>query len=329
VRVVSALCTWKRFESMGFATVTDRLRGSKASAIWRTLSSQKGSRYLAVLVLGLPAFAVLLVFRLWPILQSFGLSFFNYNLISGALRWVALDNYATALDDASFRQSLFVSLVYFVLRVPLQIAAGLGLALLVVNPGRRSGLVRTVALFPVVTPMVVVTTLWAIMYHPTNGLFNSVLQTFGVSPQKFLISPDQAMPALVVMTVWKFVGTTMIFYLAGLIEIPRSYYEAAMIDGANDWQLFRHITLPLLNRTTLFVLISTTIYAFQIFTPIFVTTQGGPSDSTRVVVLYIYQQAFTFNRMGYASALSVILAVIVIGISLIQWYFSREKKRLG
>lgn len=312
---------------MGSARVAGTRKRSNRPRLLRAIQSEKGSRYFAALVLGLPPFAVLLVFRLWPILQAFGLSFFNYNLVAGTLRWVGLDNYATALHDASFHQSLLVSLGYFLLRVPLQTILGLGLALLVVNPGRRSGLVRTVALFPVVTPMVVVTTLWAIMYHPTNGLFNSFLQMVGLPAQQFLISAQQAMPALVVMTVWKYVGTTMIFYLAGLIEIPQTCYEAAMIDGANGWQLFRHITLPMLNKTTLFVLVSTTIYAFQVFTPIYVTTQGGPSNATRVIVLYIYEQAFAFNRMGYASALSVILALIIVGISLIQWYLSREKGR--
>ncbi|KAA3644746.1 MAG: sugar ABC transporter permease [Chloroflexi bacterium] len=195
------------------------------------------------------------------------------------------------------------------------------LALLVRVPFKGVGFIRTIILIPTVTSMVVVSVIWGLMYHPNSGLINGILETLSLPTQKFLIDTGQAMPSLVVMTIWKDVGFNMIFFLAGLLSIPGSYYEAAMLDGANRWQLFRHITIPLLRGTTVFVLITSMISAFKVFTPVFLMTKGGPSSVTRVIVLYIYENAFIFNKMGYAAAISVILALILLIASVIQIYF--------
>ena len=214
---------------------------------------------------------------------------------------------------------------FFFLNVPVQMAIGLGLALLVRWPGKGVGLMRTIILLPTVTSMVVVSTLWGTLFHPNFGLINSILQSVGLPPQLFLVSPTQALPSVAVITIWKGVGVTMLFYLAGMMAIPNELYEAAKIDGANSWQLLRFITIPQLQRTTIFILMTTTIASFKVFVPVKILTGGGPFHATRVIVLYIFQLAFVFNRLGYAAAVSVILALILLAIALIQRRISREE----
>ena len=190
--------------------------------------------------------------------------------------------------------------------------------MLVAKPGRDSTLLRTLVLFPTVTSMVVASIVWGMMFHSDIGIVNSVLESLGLPQQGFLRDKNQALPVLASITIWKDVGLSMIFYLAGLLAIPFEYYEAARIDGAGRWELFRHITLPLLNRTHVFVLVTSTIAAFKIFVPVEVLTDGGPSNATRVIVHYIFHLAFRFNRFSYATALSVLLAVLLIAISIFQ-----------
>jgi len=177
--------------------------------------------------------------------------------------------------------------------------------------------------------MVAATAILGLMMHPTNGLFNALLQVFGIPPQGFLTDPDQALWSIVFITVWKNVGLTMLFFLAGLMAIPPSLYEAALIDGASAVQKHLYVTVPLLRKTIAFVAITTTIRAFQVFGPILMTTAGGPRNATRVVVMDIYDNAFVYNQMGYASALSVILAVVLIALSLFQLQLSSRDKDGG
>jgi ABC-type sugar transport system permease subunit len=164
------------------------------------------------------------------------------------------------------------------------------------------------------------------MYHPTSGLINSILTSAGLPAQDFLTSPTQALPSIVVLTIWKDVGLVMIFYLAGLMGIDETLYEAATIDGANGWQQFRHITFPSLRGTHIFVLVTSTVAAFKVFIPVFMTTGGGPLNSTRVILLSIYEYAFRFNQLGYAAAISVILALILVVISVLQFFMTRERE---
>jgi ABC-type sugar transport system permease subunit len=163
------------------------------------------------------------------------------------------------------------------------------------------------------------------MYHPTSGLFNSILNSFGLPAQDFLTSKTQALPSIVAITIWKDAGLTMLFYLAGLMGISETYYEAAKIDGANAWQQFWHITLPSLRGTTLFVLVTSTVAAFKVFVPVFMTTGGGPLNSTKVILVSIYEAAFRFNQLGYAAAISVVLALILVVVSVFQFILTRER----
>lgn len=251
-------------------------------------------------------------------IQAVWVSFFSYNLITRTGEWQDIQNYLLAAQDPLFWRTIRNTFYFFVLKVPIQMALALLLAMLVRQPFRGVGAIRTIILIPTITSMVVVSVIWGLMYHPNNGLINGFFELVGLPAQPFLINAKQAMPSLALMTIWKDVGFNMIFFLAGLMGIPDVYYEAGMIDGANRWQLFRHITLPLLRGTTIFVLVTSTITAFKVFTPVFLMTRGGPASSTRVIVLYIYENAFIYNKMGYAAALSVILALALLLASLFQ-----------
>ena len=291
---------------------------------WIFSNDLAARRYRAAFLLSLPALVGLVLFHYWPIAETVRLSFTDYKVFTGEFTWTGTKNYSIALDDPALIGSLKTTGLFFLIKVPLQMIFGLGLALFVAQPGRGINILRTIILLPTVTSMVVASIVWGMMLSPEVGLVNSLLETIGVPAQGFLTSRSQALPILAAITIWKEVGLSMIFYLAGLLTIPNSYYEAGRVDGANRWHLFRHITLPLLRGTHIFVLITTTISAFKVFVPVKVLTDGGPSGATRVIVLYIFNLAFQFNRLSYATTISVILAVILIAISIIQYRVTRD-----
>ncbi|MFZ5809364.1 MAG: carbohydrate ABC transporter permease [Chloroflexota bacterium] len=279
-------------------------------------------QYVFILPLVLPALIGIVVFQLWPIYESVRVSFFDFNMLSGSLKWIGGQNYLRTLKDPIFWLTVKNTIWFFFLKVPLQMAFAFGLALLVQTAARWIGILRTIILLPAITSMVVVSVIWGLMYHPNNGLINSFLQFFSLPPQPFLISQQQSMPSIAAMMIWKDVGFNMIFFLAGLMGIPVSIYEAAKIDGADYWQITRYITIPMIKRTTIFVLITNLVTAFKVFTPIFLMTRGGPASSTRVIVLYLYENAFIYNKMGYAAAISILLGVTLMIVSYLS---TREK----
>ncbi len=281
----------------------------------------------AILINLLPTLLLTLVFQLVPILIAGWYSFLKVNLMAGTKQFIGLDNYIKAATDPKFLQSMATTVEYFLLRVPLQVLLGFLLSLLIYQPRRWTGVLRTIILLPVVTSMVVVTSILALMMHPSNGLINSMLIMAGLPAQGFLTDPRQALFSIVLITVWKNVGMTMLFFLAGLMAISPTLYEAAEIDGATALQKHWHVTIPMLKNTFIFVLITTTIRSFQVFGPILMTTNGGPLNSTRVVVMEIYENAFVFNQLGYASTQSVLLALLLIVISLLQSNLSGRKSR--
>lgn len=283
------------------------------------MTFSKGHREtLAAYVFLVPLLAGLLIFRVLPIVQAAWISLFEYSLLSEVRTFAGSGNYLRAFrGDPLFYQALKVSLVYTMVRVPLQLTIGLFLAMLVQQRLAGMRVLRAILFTPVVTSMVIVSVIWGLLYHP-QGIINGALGLLGVPPQPFLVSPTQALWAVLAMTVWKDVGFTMLIFLAGLQGIPQDYYEVASIDGANLWQRFRHITLPLLSRTVTFLLVTTTVFALQLFTPIYIMTEGGPMDSTLVYVYYVFKSAFVYMRMGYASALSLILFLVILVLSLIQ-----------
>ena len=279
-------------------------------------------RYVTAAAFLLPATVGIILFSLLPILQALRISFFDYALLNPQQIFVGVENYERAFADPVFRIALNNTILYSVLLVAGQTLLGLFLALLIKQEIRGRAFFRSAFFMPVVTSLVVISTVWKLMYN-SQGFINGVLGTLGLGAQPFLASSTQALPSLVLMSVWKEVGFYMLIFLAGLQAIPGELYESAAIDGANRLTSFWRITLPLLRRATVFVMVVGTISAFKVFTPVYLMTDGGPADSTMVIVFYIFRVAFRYFEMGYASAMSFILMGIVIVLTLLQFRFLR------
>jgi len=266
---------------------------------------------------GLLLFSVFTVFALG---FAFYLTFHQWSIIEPDKPFIGLDNYRDMLADKDFRKSV-VNTAYFTgASVPLTMLIGLGLALLLNQPLRGRWVLRTFYFLPVVTPFVVVAIIWKWLYNGDFGLFNYYLLKSHLidQPLLWLSDKDLAMPAVVLMSVWSGVGFSMIVYLAGLQGIPAELHEAARVDGAGPLQRLRHVTIPMLAPTTLFLLVMGIIGSFQVFTQIFVMTSGGPVKRTTTMVYYIYESAFKFYEMGYASTLAFGLFALLFVFTLIQ-----------
>jgi len=256
-----------------------------------------------------------LAFTLLPILISLYASFTRWDLLSAPV-WRGVANYERMAADPKFWQSLKVTILYTLAYVPLDLAGGLALALLARPklPGVR--VFRTITYLPVVFSGVAFVVVWMWMLHPDVGLVNQALGLIGVEGPRWLLDPNWALPALIVMSFWGW-GRSMVIFLSGLIAIPDDVYEAAAIDSAGRWSRFWHITLPLISPILFFNLILSVISTFQTFTNAFVATNGGPLDATLFLILYIYRQAFEFLNMGYASALAWVLFIIILVFTLL------------
>ena len=280
----------------------------------RSRISRKENR--AGYLFALPWLIGLVVFLIGPIVASVLLSFTNWNLISPA-RWVGLENYRDMIHSREFWQSIKVTLFYAALSVPLYLVLGLSLAILLNQRVRGMYMFRTILFLPTVLSGVAVAALWVSLLNPDLGVVNQVLRAIGIDdPPRWLLSPTWAVPAIVLMGLWG-IGGGAIIYLAGLQNIPPALYQAARVDGANAWQTFRHITLPLLTPTLLFTLLIGLIEAFQVFDTAFVLggSRGGTRGSLLFYVLNLWNEGFRNGRFGYASALAwvlVIVAAIVI-----------------
>ncbi|MCC7371427.1 MAG: sugar ABC transporter permease [Chloroflexi bacterium] len=283
------------------------------------LLSLKHRQYLVAFLFVAPALINFAIFRYIPIFMAGEASLYDYSLLGGFGDFVGLKNYRRALEDDLFWSSMWVSFQYALMKVPLQVVLALLLAMFVSREVRGMSAIRTIIFFPVVTSLVVAAMLWSMMYNKDLGLFQSMMGAFGVRHNGFLSNPDLALPSIVLMMVWKEVGFSMIIFVAGLKGIPEMFYDAAAIDGASPFQRFLHITLPLLKPVTLFVVVTQTISAMQVFVPIFVMTQGGPFFATNAIVYYIYQNGFAYNDMGYASALSFFVLALLVAVSYIQF----------
>ncbi|MER7171689.1 carbohydrate ABC transporter permease [Streptomyces mesophilus] len=275
-----------------------------------------------------PAVVLLLVFLVVPVALAFALAFTDARLISPTpARFVGLRNFTRLFEDPVFYKSLRNTAYFAAVVVPLQAGLALVLALLVNAKVRGVNFFRTVYFLPVVTSMVVVSLLWTFLYRQ-DGLVNRVISTltFGhVDGPDWLGDPATAMPAVILMSVWQGVGFHMVIWLAGLQTIPAELYEAADLDGATRWDRFRHVTWPCLRETRTFVLVTITIAAFSLFTQIRVMTQGGPLDSTTTVVHQAVHTGYDQQQTAYAAAISLIFFVLVLAVSLVQRFLTRER----
>ncbi|MET7636948.1 sugar ABC transporter permease [Streptomyces sp. NPDC005499] len=275
-----------------------------------------------------PAVVLLIVFLVVPVALAFTLAFTDAKLVSPTpARFVGLRNFTLLFQDPTFYKSLRNTAYFAAVVVPLQAGLALVLALLVNAKVRGVNFFRTVYFLPVVTSMVVVSLLWTFLYRK-DGLVNHVLSTltFGhLEGPDWLGDPATAMPAIILMSVWQGVGFHMIIWLAGLQTIPAELYEAADLDGATRWHRFLHVTWPGLRATRTFVLVTITIAAFSLFTQIRVMTQGGPLDSTTTVVYQAVHTGYDQQQTAYPAAVSLIFFVLVLSVSLVQRFLTREK----
>ncbi|MGH2459291.1 MAG: carbohydrate ABC transporter permease [Chloroflexota bacterium] len=275
------------------------------------------SAYLFIL----PSAILLAGFLVFPVAYSLWLSLVSWDGMSPHLIFVGLANYGRLLTSLEFWGSMLVTGYYTFVSVPLTMACSLALAVFLNQKIRGLSIYRTLYFTPVVTSGIAVSIIWLWVYDPTWGIANWALGLFGIPPLQWLSSPVEAMPALILMSVWKSVGFAMVIYLAGLQGIPETYYEASTVDGAGRWAMFRSITWPLLAPTTFFVLVTGIISASQVFDQVYVMTNGGPLESTQVLVFLLYQYAFKFFEMGYASALAWLIFIVVLVFTILQWKF--------
>jgi multiple sugar transport system permease protein len=270
-----------------------------------------------------PALTLIGLFFFLPVMASLLLSFTDFDIYAvgrlDRLRFIGLENYRRLLNDPMFWTALKNTLYFVIVGGPLSVLVSLGAALLVNHRLTRfQGVFRTLLFLPVVTTLVAVAVVWRYLYHPRHGFLNYVLGWAGLPPIDWLGDPDWAMPAIILMAVWKNFGFNMVVFIAGLQSIPRRLYEAAEIDGADGWAQFRYITLPMLAPTFLFVTVITLIGYFQLFAEPYVMTQGGPGDSTLSVALLMFQEGFRWWNLGYAAAVALVLFLIILAGTLIQ-----------
>ncbi|MFC9914565.1 carbohydrate ABC transporter permease [Streptomyces sp. NPDC059862] len=283
---------------------------------------------LTALGMATPAVVLLIVFVVVPLALTFALAFTDARLVSPTpARFVGLRNFTRLFEDPVFFKSLRNTVYFTAVIVPFQAGLALVLALLVNAKVRGVNFFRTVYFLPVVTSMVVVSLLWTFLYRQ-DGLVNHVISalTLGhADGRDWLGDPATSMPAIILMSVWQGVGFHMVIWLAGLQTIPAELYEAADLDGATRWHRFRHVTWPGLRATRTFVLVTITIQAFGLFTQINVMTKGGPLDSTTTVVYQAVRSGYEQQQTAYAAAISLIFFVLVLTVSLVQRFLTREK----
>lgn len=265
----------------------------------------------------LPILVLFVVFKFLPILRAAYLSFTEYNPLERVETFVGFDNYVTLVGDAAFLNSLRVTMTYVVGTVTPLVVLSLGLALLLNQKIRARGLFRVLIFLPAVIPIIVVPILWRFMYHPF-GLVNTGIELFGFEGVNWLQSKDAVIPGFIIASEWRFVPLFMIIYLAGLQSIPEDLYDAAKVDGASAVQRFVNVTIPLLKPTILVVVVVAVTFTAKTLVLALVMTSGGPDNASRTLSLFIYEMGFRFFRLGYASAASMVLLVIIVVFTLIN-----------
>lgn len=272
-----------------------------------------------------PTLLVFGTFILFPVIFSFYLSFQDWNMFSTDKSFVGLENYVNLFQMPEFWQVLKNTLIYTIGTVPLNMLMALGIAYILNKKIAGKKLLRTAFFAPVIISPVAAAVIWRWIYDPNFGILNYSLSFLGIDSINWLNDPTAAMFALIIMGVWKTLGINMVLFSAGLQGIPENYYEAAKIDGAGTWSRFWHITLPLLTPTTFFIMVMSMIASFQVFDLVYVLTSGGPLGSTKVLVFYIYERAFQFFEMGFASAASYVLFAILFILTMLQVKYLRYK----
>ena len=283
------------------------------------LKNLSDNKTVAISLFLLPALLGTLIFIIIPVLCSFGLSFVKWDLLN-PITFVGLENYKNLFNDKVFYQTLVNTIVFAISTSTFGVIIPLILASVLNSKIRGSEFFKTAYFLPFITPMIVIGIVWGWIFDPNIGLLNKLLHLH----INWLYDVKFAMPALIAVSVWKLIGYNMIIFLSSLSSISQSLFEAAKIDGANSLQTFRHVTVPMLSPTIFFVVIITTISSFQVFDLIYLMTQGGPFNSTNVLVYSIYQNAFEYFNVGEASAIAYVLFAIILVLTLLQWKFRKK-----
>ncbi len=293
------------------------------------LGRRRTQEHIFIAIVLAPMIVGFLLFWVYPmILGSYG-SFTQWRAFNPEQSWVGLKHYRALFHDPIFLIALKNTFLYALMYLPASIVVALTAALAIEATGALRGFYRTTYFMPVVTSSIATALIWSYLYQPSFGLFNQVLTLLGLPPQSFLMSTTQALPSIAFYALWKNMGFTMVLFMAGLTSIDRSYYDAAKVDGANGWQAFWRITLPLLQPTMVFVLVTGVIGALQVFGPIYVMSTGGlpggPANSTMVVSVYQWLMAFRELELGYGSAMGIVLFLIILALTLFQVRFLRRR----
>jgi ABC-type sugar transport system permease subunit len=279
-----------------------------------------------MMVVFVPMVIYFMIFIIVPLFMGFWGSFTNWTGFAMDQNFIGLDNYTRLFTDKIFLRALLNTFLYVAMYLPAAIGLGLGMALIIEATGVFKQFFRTVYFIPVVTSTIATALVWAWLYQPSYGLFNMLLKMVGLAPLQYLRSETQALPSIVVYALWKNMGYVMVLFMAGLASISSVYYDAAKVDGAGRLQLFRHITIPLLRPTFVFVLITGMIDAMKLFGPVLVMTTpeaytgvpGGPKNATMVLSLYQWIVAFREGQLGYGAAMGVVLFLIMLIFTMVQ-----------
>ena len=285
---------------------------------------QNKKENLAGLLFILPAIIPLLVFWILPVVFSGALSFTGWDMMSEKIRFMGLKNYTGLLRDANFGKVLKNTLVFAVGSTVPTIVLGMMTALAMNGARKGTGIYRTVIFAPYITPMVAISVVWSWIFEPRVGILNFIMRLVGLPESQWLQSSRSAMVSVLIVTVWKSLGWTMIFYMEAIRKVPQNLLESAAIDGAGGFWRFTKITLPMISPTTFFLVIMSTISSLQAYDQIQVLTQGGPAGATRTLLYYYYQEAFQNFNTGKASAVAVILVIITVVLSLVETRISRK-----
>ncbi|GII91110.1 sugar ABC transporter permease [Sinosporangium siamense] len=270
-----------------------------------------------------PSAVPLVLFTLVPMVGSLWVSLHEWNLI-GTMRWVGLANYAALLSDGDAWRALLNTVLYIAGYLPLVYIGGLGLAVALNRVTRGRDLFRSVYFLPVITSWVVVALMWKWLLNPSEGIVNRLLALMGIEGPGWWTSEEWALPSVILASAWKDLGFVMVILLAGLQAVPRDVLEAARVDGAGAWRRFRDITFPLLTPSTFFVVVISLINGFQVFDQVYVMTGGGPAGASEVVVERVYDLTFRYGRVGDASALSWVLFLVVLIVTVVQVRLQRR-----
>ncbi len=305
-------------------TLASERRPGRPSRTQRTRVAGRRAEAWAGLVLASPALLIFTVFMFVPIVLTFWYSLHKYSGF-GTMTYIDVENYQVIIKDETFWKSLLNTVVFTGISVPLSIALGLGAAMLLnkAMPGRT--LFRALVYVPVVVSGVASGVIFLRLFDPLLGILNQIATSLGIPTVDWQGNGKAALASIIIVTTWQGIGFGMVVYLAGLQGIPREMYEAAAVDGATGWTSFRRITWPLLGPTTFFLVTYSIILSFQVFDVVYVLTRGGPGTSTTFLVQYAYDQGFNQRRQGYAAAIGVIIYVIVLTLTILQWRLSRRR----